>query len=445
MSKLKINRIFPLLAMLMIFGIIFAGCSSDSNADNNGNNKGINDGNNENNNIGDPDPITLKVHFGEDENFVNSFIEPAKEEFPHITFQHVEGNYEELIVAEEIPDILFHWNSGGYNDVAEYELTYDMTELIEQSGFDVSRFDENHLAEWKSVTQNDELWALPIMTSRFALLYNREIFDSFGLEYPEDGMDWEEVIALAEEVTGERDGTEYYGLYMPKHEAPIFWTAGNLVDPETDEAIWNENEIIKEYYELYERAYSIPGNPYIAEHWEEGGWTDLFEQGRLAMVAQFFGVPNPEANIDWDIATYPEPERGLPSRGWAFGISDTSEYKHEVMEVFDFWYSDEQLLNNTFIRGPLYVPFQHLYDSEEAQEKAIEREGDIWEGKNLDALFSLPVATPPESYSKYEETGIVEEGLYELVNGEEEKDINTIIREKFEEDEIRIEDQKGSE
>lgn len=441
---MKILRVNKLLAFsFILLGLLLLGCASDNNSD--GEEAKEENESNNNNIEADPDPVTLKVHFGEDENFVNSFIKPAEEEFSHISFEHVTGDYEELIVAEEIPDILFHWNNGGYNDVYEYELVYDMTELIEQTGFDLSRFDENHIAEWKSVTNDNELWALPIMTSRFALRYNRDIFDLFGVEYPRDGMNWEEVIELATRVTGERDGTEYLGLYMPKHEAPIFWTAGNLVDPETDEPIWLENEIIREYFELYKRAYSIPGNPYIKEHWEEGGWEQLFEEGRLAMAAQFFGIPNPEANINWDIATYPEPERGVPSRGWAFGISSTSEHKKEVMRVFDFWYSDEQLLNNTFIRGPLFVPFQHLYDSGQAQEKAIEREGDIWEDKNLDALFSLPVAHPPESYSKYEETGVIEEALYEYVNGEEEKDLNTILREYFEADEIRIKDAKGSE
>lgn len=420
-----------LLAIVILCGVfVFAGCTSEDNQS-----ESVD---------GEPTPITLKVHFGEDENFIDSFIKPAEDAFPHITFEHVEGEYDEVIADGNIPDILFFWNQGDTMNAAEHELTYDMTELIEETDFDISRFDPNHLAEWQAVSEG-ETWALPIMTSRFALMYNKDVFDVFGIEYPEDGMDWEEVIDLAEKVTGERNGTEYQGLYMPKHEAPIFWTAGNLVDPETDEPIWTDNEEVKTYFDLYKRAYSIPGNPYIPEHWEEDGWEDLFGQGRLAMVAQFFGVPGEEFDdVNWDIATYPEPENGVASRGWAMGIGSASEHKEEVMEVFKLWYSDEEMLENTFITGPLYVPFQHLYENDEALEAALEREGEIWDDRNMEALFSLPVAEPPEEISKYNSDGAVDEALYDYIQ-EEQMDLNTLLREKYEEEVIRIKDEKGQE
>ncbi|MBP1913429.1 ABC-type glycerol-3-phosphate transport system substrate-binding protein [Lederbergia galactosidilyticus] len=430
MLKFILNsRISLLFSLFLCCLFVFSGCTSKEKE--------------EVSNDGEPEPITLKIHFGEDENFIQSFIKPAEEKYPHITFEHVEGSYEELNAAGSTPDILFHWNKGGLADVEEYELAYDMTDLIEQSGFDISRFDPNHLAEWQAAA-NGETWALPIMTSRFALMYNKDIFDLFGVEYPKDGMNWEEVVDLAEKVTGERNGTEYQGLYMPKHEAPIFWTVGNLVDPETDQPIWPEDEQIREYFSLYKRAYSIPGNPYIPEHWEEGGWVELFEQGKLAMAAQFFGAPNPEANINWDIATYPEPENGVPSRGWALGISATSKHKEDIMKVFDLWFSDEQLLNNTFIRGPLYVPYLHLYEDGSALEKAIERDGEIWENRNMDALYSLPVADPPQETSDYNEgaMGAIDGALYELVT-EDQIDLNTLLREKYEAEQNRIKDEKG--
>ncbi|MEK3888183.1 ABC transporter substrate-binding protein [Bacillus sp. FSL K6-3431] len=417
------------MCMILCAVVIVSGCTSKTKTDSPDN--------------GDLEPITLKVHFGKDQAFIDAFIKPAEEEFPHITFENVEGSYEELIAAGNSPDILWFWNKGGLKEAAEYELTYDMTELIDKSNFDISRFDPNHLAEWTSAS-NGELWTLPVMTSRFALLYNKDIFDKFGVDYPDDGMNWEQVIDLAEKVTGERDGTEYQGLYMPKHEAPIFWTVKNFVDPETDEPVWTDNEQIREYFDLYKKAYSIHGNPYIPEHWEEGGWTELFEQGKLAMVAQFFSKPNEDANINWDIATYPEPENGVPSRGWAMGVSSTSEYKEEVMRVFDFWFTDEQILNNTFTKGPLSVPFPHLYEDDRAKEKALEMEGDIWKNRNMEALYSLPVANPPENFSEYDNgaMGAIDGALFELVN-EDQLDLNTILREKHEAELVRIEEEKA--
>ncbi len=225
----------------------------------------------------------------------------------------------------------------------------------------------------------------------------------------------------------------------------FFWTAGNLVDPVSDEPLWTNNELVRDYFNLYKRAYSIVGNPYIPEHWEENGWVHLFEtEQRLAMVAQFFGPPNEAANVNWDVATYPEPEKGVPSRGWAMGVSSTSEHHEEVMRVLNFWFTDEQLLNNSFTRGPLYVPFPHLYEDGVAQEVALETEGHIWEGRNMEAIFSLPVADAPESMSKYENDGVVSEALNQFVNGDE-IDLNTLLREKYEQELVRIEEEKAVE
>lgn len=281
------------------------------------------------------------------------------------------------------------------------------------------------------------------MQSRYVLLYNKDIFDVFGVDYPRDGMTWEEVIDLAREVSGEMNGVKYQGLYMPLEDAPIFWKVPNLIDPETDEPLWTSDDYVREYAELLRKNYSIPGNPYIPEHGQDGSWRILFEQGRLAMVAQYLVIPNPEANINWDIATYPEPD-GVPARGWGFGISPTAEHKEEIMKVFEFWFSDEQILNNTFIRGPLYVPIPHLYENGMAVEKALERERDLWERKNTEAMFALPVAQSPVSVSKYDDTVVVRETLRQYAT-DHSIDLNTLLRQKYEEEVARIKDLQGRE
>lgn len=387
---------------------------------------------------GENEPVTLTIRFGEDKDFIEAFIEPAEEEFEHIDFELVDGELEELIAGGTVPDILFHWGLEEYDHISFYELNYDLTELIEKANFDLSRFDENHLDEWRAQSPEHELWGLPNRNYRHQLVYNKEIFDRFGEEYPTDGMNWDEVIDLAKRVTGEIDGTEYQGLYMP-NPGHITWTAGDLFDPETDEPLWTENDEVREYFEMYREAYSIPGNPHIPEHWEEGGWPELFEQGRLAMVPTWEFHPAPEANIDWDLVTYPGPNNDTPGRGWGMSITAPSEHKEEAMEVFKFWFSDEQLLNNTFL-GPITIPYQHLYDEGIAQERILEQLGDIYEGKNLDALFQTEVAEPKSGISEYESDELLFEALKEYAT--ENIDLNTLMREKYEEEGARIANEK---
>lgn len=411
---------------MFIIILIMSGCASS------------NDGGKDNNS--EVEEVTLKVRFGPDEDFIKSFIEPAEEEFDHITFELVDGDLEDLIVADNIPDILFHWGNEEYDHISEYELNYDLTELIEKVDFDLERFDENHLHEWRARSADLELWGLPLSTYRHQLVYNKDIFDQFGAEYPHDGMTWDEIVDLASEVTGERNGVEYQGLYMPRSGAPFKWNAGDLYDPETDEPLWTDNDQVKEYFELYKRTYSIPGNDYIAEHWEEDGWPELFDQGVLAMAPNWLFHPNPELNIDWDIATYPGPNTDTPGAGWGMSITAPSENKEAAMEVFKFWYSDEELLENPFI-SPIVLPYQHLYDDGRAQDAINDRLGDVYEGKNIDALFTTEVAEPKEKISRYESDEAIDEALYEYAN--EDIDLNTLLREKYEEEVARIEEEKG--
>jgi multiple sugar transport system substrate-binding protein len=220
---------------------------------------------------GELEPVTIKVLHGPWEEIgEKEWIKPLEEAYPHITIEVVpmgDGGMEELISAQNIPDIRWHYGSPGQQMAEEFELGYDMSELIDQFNFDLSRYNEQHLAEWQAWTDG-EIWTLPFARDHHALHYNKDIFDLFGVPYPEDGMTWHEVVELASQVTGERDGVHYQGLYLPQTVAPIAGMVPNLVDPETHEPIWTEDDTVREYFSLYKQNYSIPGNPWIPRHWD---------------------------------------------------------------------------------------------------------------------------------------------------------------------------------
>ncbi|KRG11736.1 hypothetical protein ACA29_15260 [Lederbergia galactosidilytica] len=75
-------------------------------------------------------------------------------------------------------------------------------------------------------------------------------------------------------------------------------------------------------------------------------------------------------------------------------------------------------------------------------EIAQELDGDIWENRNMEALFSLPVAEPLETVSEFQDEDIVYNALYEFVH-EDQLDLNTLLREKYEEELVRIEEEKS--
>lgn len=61
------------------------------------------------------------------------------------------------------------------------------------------------------------LYGMPLENMPKALFYNIDLFDQFGVPYPENGMDWPEIIDLARKLTLERDGVNYKGLSMGFH------------------------------------------------------------------------------------------------------------------------------------------------------------------------------------------------------------------------------------
>src|SRR5690625_1996906 len=119
----------------------------------------------------------------------------------------------------------------------------------------------------------------PVNIDNSAMLYNKDIFDLMGVDYPEDGMTWDEVIDLAKEVTREVDGVQYRGLAtMP---ATFFLTQLSLyyVDPETEEPVVNRSEW-KQGFETLKEIHTIQGNENAL------GWLSLFGDQDIAMYAR---------------------------------------------------------------------------------------------------------------------------------------------------------------
>src|SRR5699024_12294781 len=95
----------------------------------------------------------------------------------------------------------------------DMNLLLDLNPLIEFNDFELDRLEPSILEYLEEMSHDGELNGLPYIRPEYALVYNKDIFDLFGVSYPEDNMTWDEVIDLAQEVTGERNGVQYRGLH----------------------------------------------------------------------------------------------------------------------------------------------------------------------------------------------------------------------------------------
>ena len=441
MGKRKASKLL-FFVLLLVFTCIMAACSNsnqtsgeknkddDTNQSENTNNGTTDSGDSEE---GEPEPVTLLMmtHWG-DEQFEQNFKQHIEKEFPHITLEHVSSNWrdiEENVFAKNLePDIIMTSVTKHYLDM---DLLADHTPLIEKHNFDLDSLDQSILTYLTDMSNEGELNGLPYIRPEYALVYNPDIFDLFGVEYPTDGMTWDEVIELAKKVTGERNGVAYRGLHPGSH---MFTQVPDslLVDPETDEPIVDQSEPFKIYLERLEEIYSIPGNEMLSADGSERG-VDMMREGILAMDAGraytgAYVAKSLETGLNFDFVSHPiwggeygdyhpnEPGNGL-------AITTLSQHPDEAFQVVAYLLGDEHQAWQSAMGNLPAIVDQEVRD---AYMKDNEHYDEVLKDKNLSAITNAnpaPLPIKSEHDAEIMEGTNFREGLYNKI------DVNTIIRE----------------
>lgn len=299
------------------------------------------------------EPVTVTIGAGPiaitEEEFQHYIIDPVKESYPYITVERIDiratgQTVNELVATNQIPDI-----------VADYPLTltnltrlgidYNMEELIKSHQFDLSRLPQEYVESLKIASDLDHLIGLPMYNNNFALFYNRELFDRFGIEYPQDDMTWEEVRALAVRLTREEDGVSYRGLFADNVFRGAYQLALPFIDGEKDQAVF-QTEGWRGLFDLWYRLY------YIGEvqpnFTSESFSFQQFTNGELAMFTGYTGnLQNllTVEDFDWDLVTYPinplAPGVGQRVDPIVLSITEQSKNKDASFRVLEVILSDE--------------------------------------------------------------------------------------------------------
>ncbi|MEK3886736.1 ABC transporter substrate-binding protein [Bacillus sp. FSL K6-3431] len=366
--------------------------------------------------------------------------EAIEEKFPHITieFYTAHSNREslqEMLAAQVQPDIYNTLNAYRIPVYMESQLAYDMDELVEAQGFDLERIEPGLLSRIRSYALNQELYLLPYEPDLLALFYNKDIFDLFGVEYPSDGMTWDEILNLARQLTKEYDGTQYYGLEIWNPFFPGEAYDVTYVDPDTDEPVFTNSTGLRAGFDLFKEMRQIPGN-------NEASWV---VNGQTAMSARFKDVgpllqAEEDTGLNWDMVSWPTFE-DLPGitpvqGGAAIGVSATSQYKEQAFEAFTYLLSDEYQIKQ--VRKGLSTP---LADKE--IQSQIYADDPRMADKNTGAFFYHMYNGGPERRSIYDNVLDEFRGdlIEELANGSHS--VPEILREYEDRVKAVIDDQKS--
>ena len=135
-----------------------------------------------------------------------------------------------------------------------------------------------------------KLWGIPKEIQTFGLFYNKDVFDRYGVPYPNESWTWDDLLEAAKALTKDTDGDEridIYGLGGQSLAANvanmIYQNGGSILDKrrrnsllETPEA----REAIKFVFSLYKQRL-MPTIPETSKAF--GHELDMFQMGRMAM------------------------------------------------------------------------------------------------------------------------------------------------------------------
>ncbi|UUZ95376.1 extracellular solute-binding protein [Paenibacillus sp. P25] len=226
---------------------------------------------------------------------------------------------------------------------SKYNLQLDHTDLIKKYNFDMNRL-EPTVVDYMKNFSGGGMYALPIFTTAETLMYNKDLFDKFGVPYPKDGMTWDEAYELAKKMTRTEGGTQYYGLMMStSHMLRTNQMGIPYVDVKTG-APQIATDSFRKVIENFTRFYMIPGGEFKDK---KPGEADLFLKSRtLAMYAYFNStmVGAPE-DMNLDAVTLPgfkdAPGVGSQMYPTYAGVVSTSKNKDYAFQVLSYLTSEE--------------------------------------------------------------------------------------------------------
>jgi multiple sugar transport system substrate-binding protein len=366
------------------------------------------------------EPVTIKVHtFASMVDVFKQYVEPGlKIKYPNISLEYYNSEttkLQDMVTAGTYPDL---YGSNAFEDIQALNLHYDMNELIKKYKMDLNSINKGLIDSVKGYGRNGEVFALPSGRNAGTLIYNKDIFDKFGVPYPKDGITWSQLLELNKTLTRNVDGIQYYGLHPNR-------------------ANYLSSQLQLSYFDKNGKAnVTTPDWQKVASTWKaiHSGYTqpigkilDVFEKSRTAAMIlrnpSLFTRDNLKLGLNWGQTTFPVFENGMgPTElGAVIGITRTSANKDAAFLVMEYFYSMEAEILRSKDTGQIPVS-----TSETVQQQFGSARPDL-KDKNLAAIFkNKPAQVIYEEYGYIGES-VIQEALDNMVKTN--KDINTTLRE----------------
>lgn len=307
------------------------------------------------NDKGDPVEIVFYTNNGDSEaSFDYRYGDTIRKKFPNYSIKYIprtQGtNLDELLTNGTRFDIFFQ-SIGNFEEWAfPFGIEYDMSELIKKHQVDLNRFEPTIINAIQQAS-GGKLFGIPVQTNNLVLYYNKDIFDKFGVEYPKDGMTWEEMVKLSLRLSRNDGNRQYLGyVHSPSHTIRMNPMSIPNVDVKTGQPTIYKDEHWKTFYETFFKSPTT-----------ESGYTNQLTQTGIVPNNNNAFVKDQNAammmylssliyvweeqlkQVNWDIVSLPTVKPGIGSQSYPsyFGITKMAKHKDAAMEVLKFMVSDE--------------------------------------------------------------------------------------------------------
>lgn len=375
-----------------------------------------------------------------EEDFLDQYGSKIIENFPHYTVKYTEqesgaNTLEGMIASNNKVDIMI--SSIGLTPafLLKFNMQQDISDLITKYDYDLERLEPSTI-EIQRQLANGGIYGLPFSTTSMALFYNKDLFDHFAVDYPRDGMTWDELYELARTMTRTEDGRNYRGLtFAFQHALFLNQYSAQHIDPETNKADFTSENFTKAF-ENMARFYRIPGNELPNHRFSLSNQQNPFYQDQtIAMLITLSGVGRNFADhVNWDVVQIPElpelPGVGPQSYPTYMYITNMTDHRDAAFQVLTYMTSDEFQEWNIRRGNPSILKDQSKIIAYFGADEGI------YEGKNIDSLLPKRFAEPT---MKTEFQPIADqEILAALGEYSAGKDLNTVLREAAERADAQI-------
>ncbi|MEF3310904.1 ABC transporter substrate-binding protein [Paenibacillus sp. GYB004] len=395
------------------------------------------------------EPVTLTFYNPNSgdlkEDWMAQYGNAIQKKFPHITVNYVQspdtnpaGHLANMISAQEPIDVILNADTNHYRLITPFKFEYDMTELVKKHNFDLNRLEQSTVDAVRALSKGG-LYALPFKMNVLSLMYNKDLFDKFGVPYPKDGMTWDETYELAKTMTRKEGETQYRGFLTQSYN--IAWMnqmSLGFADPKSDKPLLYSDDRWGQFVRNFNRFYEIPGNALAETNFR--GVSNAFLVNKVAAMYAYT-IPTTKQDVNWDMVSLPEFShlRGVGSQAMltlAY-VTSISKHKDDAFEAIAYMTSDEYQMNIS--KQALGLPVVKT----PAVKDAFGIDNPNLQGKNLKSLTSNKPAAPFQQ-SAYQAitNNQLEKIWYQLGKGQ--MDVNTALRTASEMAEKEIANLKSS-